>query len=158
MNPTPYPHQTTMPDPQDVLEIVDHASTMSDRWLFLAMLVLLLLALFVAIRWIVLYFTKRTDKLEQEIVDVREKHVKYITEEAAKTSSLLDRCLRALERYEKHPLLIFALISSTLYFTGCAVNVPLGENGCYGEVYAGYRVPMQREYFNVLEAPVWKDK
>lgn len=152
MNPTPY--QTTMPEPKDVLEIVDHASTMSDRWLFLAMLLLLLLALFVAIRWIVLYFTKRTDKLEQEIVDVREKHVKYITEEAAKTSSLLDRCLRALERYEK--LLIFALISSTLFFSGCAVNVPLGENGRYGEVYVGYRLPVQT--FNLLETPVWKDK
>ncbi len=42
---------------------------------------------------------------------------------------------------------IFAVI---LLLSGCAVTCPLGEDGKYGEIYAGYRLPV-----TLTERPVF---
>lgn len=82
----------------DAVEIIDHAAGMNDRWMFIAILVVFLLALGVAMRWLVNYFTKRQDVLETEIRELRDKQIEYIKTEGAKTSALLERCVTVLDR------------------------------------------------------------
>lgn len=45
-----------------------------------------------------------------------------------------------------------------LALAGCQVTMPLGENGEYGELYAGYRAPASIGGFNVLNPPTLRDK
>ena len=50
------------------------------------------------------------------------------------------------------------LAALCLACAGCQVTMPLGENGEYGEVYAGYRPPASIGGFNVLNPPTLRDK
>lgn len=81
-----------------VVEAVDHAAAMNDRWMFIAILIVFLVALGIAMRWLVNYFTKRQDVLETEIRELRADQVSYIRTEGAKTSALLERCVNVLDR------------------------------------------------------------
>lgn len=83
---------------EDAVEIIDHAAGMNDRWMFIAILVVFLLALGTAMRWLVNYFTRRQDILETEIRELRDKQVEYIKTEGAKTSALLERCVNVLDK------------------------------------------------------------
>ena len=43
-----------------------------------------------------------------------------------------------------------------LAVSGCAVAIPLGEHGEYGELYGGYRLPgygWQARHFSILTTP-----
>ncbi len=55
----------------EVVTITDHAARQSDRWLFIAILVILLIASVVFWRWII----KDRDKLGARLTDVTDRHI-----------------------------------------------------------------------------------
>lgn len=86
-----------MMTPDQIIKTADHAAQMSDRWLFVVTLLVFLLALFLAVRWLM----ARQDKLEGEIVRVREQYASHLLQEGQKTSALLARCVDVLEDLRK---------------------------------------------------------
>lgn len=62
----------------ELKELTDHASQQSDRWLFIAMLVLVIIALVIIWRWIV----ADRDKLANRLTEITDRHI-AMTEKVA---------------------------------------------------------------------------
>lgn len=84
---------------EELMKAADHAATASDRWLFLFTLIIL----GAAVCWLVKYFTSRTDRLEGEVIKLREEHVEYLKtsgkqtlETLVSTQEVLKDCAHAL--------------------------------------------------------------
>lgn len=75
--------------PEQIIKATDHAAQASDRWLFLFTLIVFLTVLGISIRWLVNYFTERQNRLESEIVRVREDQVEYLKTTGSKTLETL---------------------------------------------------------------------
>lgn len=86
---------------ESIIHFIDHISSASDRWLFIAVLVIFFAAGYITVRWLVKYFTDRVSKLEDEVKEIREKFLGYVQNESAKTSALLERCLSTLDQIER---------------------------------------------------------
>ena len=76
------------------LQVVDHAAAQSDRWLFVACLVIGLIFVYSLIR----YFMKLHASLSAEISSVRDNHEKHLREDGARMVEVVAKNTSATEQ------------------------------------------------------------
>ena len=79
-------------DTEDVIEMVDHASRMNDRWLFVALLCIFIISISLLVRW----FMKRWDSsdmrvttLQDRLDAVRKEHTLYLQDANRRLSEVV---------------------------------------------------------------------
>lgn len=90
--------------PAEMVALAAETASKDDRWLFIFTVGILLVSLVFSMKWVVAHFTKRCEKLEEEIVELRKQHVDYITNVGSETlknlissQTSLQDCAKALE-------------------------------------------------------------
>ena len=110
MNPTPAPFPMSA---QDLIPIIDQASSKSDRWLFLAMLVIVLFCMVACIR----YLVKRNEEQSKD-------HNTLVREMVVVLHECKDVMAKVLAKLDKLHVL---LLTAGLMCAGCAGTGPNGE-------------------------------
>lgn len=80
--PTPVPDIHTV---QGVLDVANYAAGQSDRWMFVAMLIIFILS----VAWMVKYFTQQLDKANSRLTEISDKFSASLIETSKETVAAL---------------------------------------------------------------------
>jgi len=86
-----------MPDPTDIVQATNYAAQQSDRWLFVALLIIGLLSVFLVAR----YFTGQLSKVQDQLSQVQGEFNTFLRTENSELLMILKRTLETLEKVEK---------------------------------------------------------
>lgn len=86
-----------MPATDELIDAANYAAVQSDRWLFVA----LLIVFFVAIAWIVKYFTDEIQRLRIRVDEVQTAFNNYLVTTNKELTELLRRVEGQLAEYRK---------------------------------------------------------
>lgn len=81
----------------DIINVADHAARQSDRWLFVAMLVIFMIAVATMVRW----FIGDREKLSVRLTEVTDKHIAHTTAQTERMSEVIANNTAALQSNAK---------------------------------------------------------
>jgi type VI protein secretion system component VasK len=85
-------------NPDTALQTINYAASQSDRWLFVALIVIGLFAIWILFR----YFTGRIDRLQERMDFQTEEFVSHLKQANAEMLAVLSSAKAVIERVERH--------------------------------------------------------
>lgn len=83
---------------ESALDTINYAASQSDRWLFVALIVIGLFAIWILFR----YFTGRIDRLQERMDLQTEEFVSHLKQANAEMLAVLSSAKAVIERVERH--------------------------------------------------------